>query len=198
VSATVTATTAEVEANEAELADVQRRFEEASARVETMVAELHEIESTLPAQGSVDREVEAELENRIASVSARIDELTAGLSRLDAETSARAEAAATATLELERLLDAGTHRLVEVERVSARATSELERRTPTSVLKSSSTGSSCSSAAQDRRPAKPQAILASYAIFGCSSTGSGCALPRTRRSWLRSQARETSSPDSTT
>ena len=127
MSATVTATTAEVEANEAELADVQRRFEEASARVETMVAELHEIESTLPAQGSVDREVEAELENRIASVSARIDELTAGLSRLDAETSARAEAAATATLELERLLDAGTHRLVEVERVSARAASELER-----------------------------------------------------------------------
>ncbi|MBA2742320.1 MAG: hypothetical protein H0U46_09950 [Actinobacteria bacterium] len=127
VSTTVAATTAEVEANEAELVDVQRRFEEASARVEAMVAELHEIDSTLPAQGSVDRELEAALENRIAEVSAQVDGLAAGLSRLEAETSLRAEAAATATLELERLLDAGTHRLAQVERVSADAASELER-----------------------------------------------------------------------
>ena len=123
VSTAATATAASVDAHETELADVQRRFEEASERVEAMVAELRDVESTLPATGPVD----PALENRLEAVGAQVDELTEALARLDADASLRSRDATAATLELERLLDAVTHRLSEIERAQAGAATELER-----------------------------------------------------------------------
>ena len=123
VSSAATATAASVDAHEAELADVQRRFEEASERVEAMVAELRHVESSLPAAGPVD----PAFENRLEALAAQVDELTDALARVDADASLRSRDATTATLELERLLDAVTHRLSEIERAQSASAAELER-----------------------------------------------------------------------
>jgi chromosome segregation ATPase len=124
VSATASASAAGVEANEAELADVQRRFEEATLRVEAMVAELHEVESAVPAADGI---VDPALEDRISALATQIDELADTFARLDEEATLRARDAVSATLELERLLDAVTHRLAEAERAQSGAATELER-----------------------------------------------------------------------
>jgi chromosome segregation ATPase len=123
VSASVATTTAGVEANETELADVRYRFEEASARIEAMLAELGDVRATVPDAGPVDPEVE----DRLAVLAAQIDELSGSLVHLDEEAALRTRDAIAATLELERLLDSVTHRLGEVERAHAGAAAEVER-----------------------------------------------------------------------
>jgi chromosome segregation ATPase len=123
VSASVSTTAASVEANEADLADVRYRFEEASARIEGMLAELGDVRSAVPVAGPVDPEIE----DRLALLGAQVDELSGSLARLDEEAALRSRDATAATLELERLLDAVTHRLVEVERAHASAATEIER-----------------------------------------------------------------------
>ncbi len=112
-----------MDAHEAQLADVQRRFEEASERVESMISELNAVGASLPTEGPAD----PALESRIEALGAQVDELTDALARLDADASLRARDATAATLELERLLDAGTHRLVEVERAQVATAAELSR-----------------------------------------------------------------------
>jgi chromosome segregation ATPase len=121
VSASVATTAAGVETNEAELADVRYRFEEASARIEAMLAELGDVRSAVPAAGAVDPEVE----DHLAAIAAQVDELSGSLVRLDEEAALRSRDATAATLELERLLDAVTHRLAEVERAHASAAVEI-------------------------------------------------------------------------
>ena len=123
VSTAASATAASVDAHEAELADVQRRFEEATERIGSMVAELRDVESTLPAAGPVD----PAFETRIEGLGAQVDELAEALARIDADASLRSRDATAATLELERLLDAVTHRLTEIERAQAGAAAEVER-----------------------------------------------------------------------
>ncbi len=123
VSASVIASTAGVEANEAELADVRYRFEEASSRIEAMVAELRDVESAIPTTGPVD----AAVEDRLAHLAAQVDELSGSLVRLDEEAALRSRDVTTATLELERLLDSVTHRVAEAERAQASAAVEIQR-----------------------------------------------------------------------
>jgi chromosome segregation ATPase len=121
VSASVATTAAGVETNEAELADVRYRFEEASTRIEAMLAELGDVRSAVPAAGPVDPEIE----DHLAAIAAQVDELSGSLVRLDEEAALRSRDATAATLELERLLDAVTHRLAEVERAHASAAVEI-------------------------------------------------------------------------
>ena len=123
VSTAASATAASVDAHEAELADVQRRFEEATERIGSMVAELRDVESTLPLAGPVD----PAFESRVEVLGAQVDELAEALTRIDADASLRSRDATAATLELERLLDAVTHRLSEIERAHAGAAAEVER-----------------------------------------------------------------------
>ena len=123
VSASVAASAAGVESNQAELADVRYRFEEASSRIEAMVAELRDVELAIPAAGPVDPAVE----DRLALLAAQVDELSGSLVRLDEEAALRSRDVTTATLELERLLDSVTHRVAEVERAHASAAAEVER-----------------------------------------------------------------------
>ena len=123
VSASVATTAAGVEANEAELAAVRHRFEDASARIEAMVAELGDVRSAVPAAGPVDPEIE----DRLAVLAAHVDELSGSLVRFDDESTLRSRDAIAATLELERLLDAVTHRLAEVERAHTSAAADIER-----------------------------------------------------------------------
>ena len=123
VSAHVATTAAGVEANEAELAAVRHRFEDASARIEAMVAELGDVRSAVPAAGPVDPEIE----DRLAVLAAHVDELSGSLVRFDDESTLRSRDAIAATLELERLLDAVTHRLAEVERAHTSAAADIER-----------------------------------------------------------------------
>jgi len=123
VSASVATTAAGVESNETELADVRYRFEEASARIEAMLAELGDVQTAIPATGPVDPEIE----ERLAVLAGQVEELSGSLVHLDEQAALRSRDATAAALELERLVDSVTHRLAGVERAHTSAAAELER-----------------------------------------------------------------------
>jgi uncharacterized phage infection (PIP) family protein YhgE len=126
VSTSVATATESLTATELELTAVNRRFEEASARVDGMIRELHETVASLPDTGSID----AEVDERLQALGRQVDGVAEHLSQLEAAIASRwDDQAAAATAEVEQLVGEVSRRLAELERDRDAATSELDRST---------------------------------------------------------------------
>jgi chromosome segregation ATPase len=122
VSTAVEATADGLAANELELASVQERFGEASARVETMVSELRDVVAELP-QGTA---ADVELTGRLELIGRQVDELADQLAGLNADSMRRWDEAAAATAHVEQLLADVGIRVADVEAARSAAAAELE------------------------------------------------------------------------
>lgn len=123
VSSAVDATAEGLATNELELASVQQRFDEASARVDTMVAELRDVVATLPEGSAPD----AAVFERLELLGGQVDDLSGQLAGLNADAARRWDDAAAATAHVERLLADVAVRVADVEAARTATAAELER-----------------------------------------------------------------------
>jgi chromosome segregation ATPase len=123
VSTDVGAAMSRLAAGEDDLAELGRRFEVESHRVDGMVAELQATVSALPVTGAI----EGEIEDRLLGLARQIDDATEHVAQLEVAMSAQWREGASSAAALDHTLVEVTRQIADLERGREEAAADLGR-----------------------------------------------------------------------